>query len=173
MARVGDGSKHFVFAVIFLSLGGAGVGIGLWGLSNAWGTRNWVEIGAEVIDVEQETYTYTHHRSGGSFEEEGQRIRCQFAFTVDGTRYTGDRYSKMEAWDEYTQNDASVREMNEQLALLRTGSIAAYYNPDDPDESVLLLPEIAPPTVLLTAGLVLLALFLRSVIKWRRAGRAH
>lgn len=153
--------------VFFLILGAAGSGIGVWGLSIAWTTRNWVEVTAEVVDVERETYTYTHQRgSGGSFEEEGERLRPTFAFSVDGQRYTSDRYSRLEAWDEYTQDTAG--ELNEQLARLQTGTIPAYYNPRDPSEAVLQLPEKMPPTLLLCAGLVMLGISLSRGLKWRR-----
>ena len=166
------GNNNLVFAAILFVLGGAGVGVGVWGLSVAWGTRDWVEVRAEVIDVEQETYTYTHQRgSGGSFEEEGQRLRCRFAFRVGGDRYESDRYSLLEHWDEYTTGEASLRELDERLALLSTGSVPAYYDPEDPSEAVLLLPETVPPTLLLSAGLVLLGLCLRNILSWRKAQR--
>lgn len=160
-----------MFAVILFLLGSIGFGIGVWGLSNAWSTRDWVEITADVINVEQETYTYIHHRNGGNFDEEGERLRISFGFSVDGEPYTSDRYSRLEAWDEYTQG--TTEEMNEQLARLQTGLITAYYNPEDPSDAVLLLPEKAPPGLLLCAGLIMLGLSVRSAIKWRRARRAH
>lgn len=170
VTRPSNSPNNAVFALILFVLGGAGFGIGVWGLSNAWATRDWVEVTADVVQVERETYTYTNQRaSGGSFEEEGERLRCTFAFTVGSERYTSDRYSHLEAWDEYTQG--TVAELNERVARLETGTVTAYYNPCAPNEAVLLLPEKAPPTFVLCAGLIMLALSLRSALKWRKARR--
>ncbi len=150
------GSPPILAGAVFL-LGLVGTCIGAWGLSAVWRTRNWVETPGEVVHYELASYIYTARHSGGATSREtGKRLQVWYRYEAAGATHESSRYSELEPWDDYTNDEASLAAWDERVALLRTGQVPVWYDPDAAHEAVLLLPERAQPTLVLLASLCLL-----------------
>ena len=153
-----------------LLFGCAAVGIGTWGLSQVWRTRDWVRVEGQVLRFEQADYEYTaRHSGGGTSTEIGRRIQCWYRYEAEGQAYESSRYSELEPWDDYTNDAASLAQWRARVDALQTGQVPVWYDPDAPQEAVLLLPESAPPTALFAVGLCLL--LAGGLLLWRRRSK--
>ena len=77
-----------------------------------------------------------------SMEDAGEdfRLLISYRYTVDGTAYTGSRYGEQERF-----TTESIEEIQQTLKRLSEGKqVDCYFNPDHPEQSVLVLP--APGT---------------------------
>lgn len=159
-------------AVLLLAL--VGTGLGVWGLSEVWRTRDWVQTEGEVVRFELATYEYTAQHSGGATSQEnGHRIKVWYRYRAGGQSFESARYSELEPWDDYTNDAASLAAWRERVELVRAGQVPVWYDPHAPAEAVLLLPERAPPAVVLAVALCLLVFASYRLVVWRRAHRAH
>lgn len=165
--------------LLFLAAGALVAGlclsvVGALGLGWASDDAKWRETSAEVLSVASEPRPY---QCEGARPRAclGTQISVSYAWTVDGTRYRGNRYSQDEVvglWGEDSNDEASAFE-----ARLRAEKrVPAFVNPDDPSEAILFRREAAPALVasgmgsfLLTVGLTLLVVYLVRRRSYRRA----
>ena len=84
--------------------------VGLGGLEDASSDASWTALEAEVLSVRSEPREYT---CGGSTPRPcvGTRVLVEYAWTVDGQRYRGQRYARDDVaglWGEDSREDAAA-----------------------------------------------------------------
>jgi hypothetical protein len=147
-------SGKLVAAAIVGGLGVAALIAGLVGILDVMADSDWVEVQARVVDVKGEPYRYTAEGPGGrSNSGTGLRLKVTYAYDVAGQTHESARYSRDEPWDEYMKS--SLDEGKHRLKSLQaSGTVTAWYDPEQPSSAVLRRAERAPAIVVTAVGVM-------------------
>lgn len=147
--------KVSLLMVCLLGLAMSGFGIYFIGLGSA--ARSWPAADGRVVATRIRTDVSTTGDLNDAQREASRRYypEIQYAWTVDGARYTGSRYRLGTTHAKYKTR----AEAQEAAARFREGSaIAVYYDPRQPDEAVLDRAASAGVVVPLALGSLILAM---------------
>lgn len=114
-----------LFSLAFISIG---VGFGSHAVNQCRKVRSWVEVPAKIVSCGLKSST--SHGKGGSHTT--WSVQVTFAYSVGGVDYTGDEFSNIRV------SSSDFRAQQEKADRYRPGMVVtAYYNPENPSESVI------------------------------------
>lgn len=118
----------------------------------AWSMRRWAATQGEVRS--SDALRFQEYRVGGGAM---YRPEILYAFSVDGTEYTGVRRTLL------TWQTSGSQPAEEVVARYPVGKkVTVYYDPRNPRESILIRESALPSAILVTAvGLLFCGLFAR------------
>jgi hypothetical protein len=118
--------------LLALAMFAVGIILAVWGgrqVFEAYNSKNWPTTEGTI------TSSYVHKREGSPSDKNKQptyHVKINYEYTVDGTRYTGERIR-------FTDNADRGRDKAKGLAdeYFADQTVTVYYNPEDPGIAIL------------------------------------